>query len=246
MDLKKSNIKPKNSKSFWNNATEEKKLERLEESYNKMVVKKDGCWDWKGFIRPDGYVRISCGTKAIGAHIVSWMIHKGDIPSGIHVLHKCDFPTCTNPEHLFLGTHADNMADMIRKGRFVAVKGEDQGQAILTNELVLEIKELLLLGVKCKRIADDLGYARYSVYDINMDRSWKNIECKVKYKALTISDTYREKKLYGNAKLNINEVRKIKKLLKMGVAMTRIALYFNAGKTTIRRIKVGVAWKHVN
>jgi hypothetical protein len=57
--------------------------------------------------------------KRDGAHRVSWRIHYGEIPEGINVLHRCDVPACVNPEHLFLGTQADNMKDRAAKGRFI-------------------------------------------------------------------------------------------------------------------------------
>ncbi len=75
-----------------------------------------GCWLWMYGTAKAGY---GCCTYLgeVGAHRVSYVIHIGPIPSGQHVLHKCDVPQCVNPDHLVLGTNADNMADMARKGR---------------------------------------------------------------------------------------------------------------------------------
>ena len=75
-----------------------------------------GCWLWIGSQRR-GYGLIWDAGKQWLAHRVSWVIHSGAIPDGMHVLHKCDTPPCVNPQHLFLGTHAQNMADRDRKGR---------------------------------------------------------------------------------------------------------------------------------
>jgi hypothetical protein len=108
----------KKFKGFWKTATEEQKRERLAKEYNDRVIKQDGCWDWKTPLMRNGYTKIQTGRmKIIGGHRVSWIIHKGEIPEGLFVLHKCDNPKCTNPDHLFLGTHTDNVRDMIKKGR---------------------------------------------------------------------------------------------------------------------------------
>lgn len=77
-----------------------------------------GCWLWVGSTIPDGYGYFSVATnKNIGAHRVSWLLYRGSIPDGAHVLHRCDNPPCVNPDHLFLGDHAANVADRVAKGR---------------------------------------------------------------------------------------------------------------------------------
>lgn len=98
--------------------SDEEKYKRMIRSYEKNVIKSDGCWDWNGFVMSNGYGSISQGTnKQIGAHRASYIIHKGKISRNIMVLHKCDNRICTNPDHLFLGNQRDNMQDALKKGR---------------------------------------------------------------------------------------------------------------------------------
>ena len=76
-----------------------------------------GCWLWTGAAVPKGYGTFNIEGKFHRAPRVSWTLFRGDIPAGLLVLHHCDLPLCVNPEHLFLGTNADNQLDSIRKNR---------------------------------------------------------------------------------------------------------------------------------
>lgn len=96
----------------------------LAERFNKkwQPVTETGCWLWTGAITK-GYGMIGSGLgdrRTLLAHRVSWELCNGPVPAGLHVLHKCDTPACVNPDHLFLGTHTDNMCDMTKKGRQVS------------------------------------------------------------------------------------------------------------------------------
>lgn len=76
-----------------------------------------GCWIWTAYKDKNGYGRFALpGKKNIQAHRQAWIFKNGEIPDGLHVLHHCDNPSCVRVEHLFLGTHAENMADRDRKG----------------------------------------------------------------------------------------------------------------------------------
>lgn len=91
-----------------------------------MPVTKTGCKEWPLAKHVDGYGQVYARDKITRrkytflAHRVAWFLANGEIPKDMSVLHKCDNRICVNPEHLFLGTHQDNMADMLKKGRQVS------------------------------------------------------------------------------------------------------------------------------
>ena len=76
-----------------------------------------GCWEWMGCRMPHGHGQMTIDDKRVLVHRFAWILHNGPIPDGLHVCHHCDNGWCVRPEHLFLGTHQDNMADRDRKGR---------------------------------------------------------------------------------------------------------------------------------
>lgn len=145
-------------------------------TYEAHVVKQEGCWGWKGSKTPGGYgkvsVRIDKKPITISAHRLSYLAHKGDVPFGKLVLHKCDNPICTNPEHLFIGTHLENMQDKCTKGRSSTVKSISNAK--LTIENVLYIWSVRN-SVVAKTLANNLGVSEYTVRDIWLKRTWRHI-----------------------------------------------------------------------
>ena len=85
---------------------------------NCIPVPESGCWIWVGgWNSTSRYGRYRINGRYVDTHRLFYLMFKGEIPKGMHVCHKCDTPPCCNPDHLFVGTPADNMQDMIKKGR---------------------------------------------------------------------------------------------------------------------------------
>ena len=92
--------------------------------FEAKVEKREGCWIWKAARCRIGYGQFSQNGVNIRAHVFSYLYHVGDVPEGMNVLHKCDNPQCSNPDHLFLGSHSENMRDKWNKGRDNSVRNK--------------------------------------------------------------------------------------------------------------------------
>ncbi len=138
------------------------------------VIKSDGCWNWDWPNRHHGYGEINDGTgKILRANRVSWELHFGLIADSLFVLHSCDNPACVRPDHLFLGTQADNMEDCAKKGRAnrdAKTIGESHPMAKLSWILVDEIRasrqSTAWLARKFKVSID-------TIYKIRRGKLWK-------------------------------------------------------------------------
>lgn len=145
-------------------------LERFEEKF--VPVTESGCWLWTAAILRGGYGAFKINGMTGVAHRISFELYVGDIPEGLYVLHKCDIPSCVNPDHLFLGTHQDNMDDMRRKGRSIHAFGADHGRSKLTEKQILAIrKDKRIL----REIAADYGVGKAQISSIKRLEFWKHI-----------------------------------------------------------------------
>jgi hypothetical protein len=131
-----------------------------------------GCWLWTHTMFKTGYGSISVNGRPTKAHRVSWMLHHGKDPGQMHVLHKCDVPLCVNPDHLFLGTHAENMADMARKGR-AGQKGRTAPRNVkVTHD---QVRSIYHDDRPISAIAADYGITNTSVSNIKRRITWQHL-----------------------------------------------------------------------
>jgi hypothetical protein len=157
------------------------------------------CWVWTAATNWKGYGFLSRRTgeqRSTLAHRISWELAVGPIPEGLNVLHKCDRPSCCRPEHLFLGTLADNNRDMTAKGRHAksghpgfkrgdehwarktpdsVARGESSGGALITDETVRTIRNMAENGVQQKFIANKLGVSKYIVSRVVRRETWRHV-----------------------------------------------------------------------
>jgi hypothetical protein len=132
-----------------------------------------GCWVWLRALRQGyGAFGVSEGV-IIDAHRFSWWLHNGVIPQSAEVLHKCDNRRCVNPSHLFLGSKADNIADMVSKNR--QAKGERMPQAKLTTASAILIRRLSRIGIAHSKIAERFNVNLSNISQIVHRKTWKHV-----------------------------------------------------------------------
>ena len=151
--------------------------ERFNSKY--IMDPNSGCWLWTGTNNVAGYGIIMEWVKGKRgkalAHRMSYRINRGQIPEGIFVCHHCDTPACVNPDHLFLGTPADNTRDMVKKGRCAPCKGEATGSAKLREGDVRFVRELINRGKSYPRIARIYNVGTTCIGDIKTGKKWSHV-----------------------------------------------------------------------
>lgn len=132
----------------------------------------DGCWIWRGAPDAHGYGRLRVRGVTVKAHRFSYAIHKGEIPPDTCVCHLCDTPLCVNPDHLWLGSNADNIQDRTAKGR--SARGSSNGNAAaLTDD---DIRRVRLSDLPVKELADALNVHWSTIYGIRQRKTWKHLD----------------------------------------------------------------------
>lgn len=131
----------------------------------------DKCWEWQAsFLQQYGSFKVNRKTRA--AHKVAWELTYGEIPNGLWVLHTCDNAKCVNPNHLYLGTSADNVRDRVERGR--GAKGEGQASHKLTYVAVADIRRKHALeGVAIRALAREYNVSQKAIQCVVRGQSWK-------------------------------------------------------------------------
>lgn len=206
----------------------------------------DSCWPWTGWKDADGYGAIKLthqGQKLMArAPRVSYVLHYGDIPSGQIVRHKCDNPSCVNPAYLELGTTADNMADKVKRGRLPNQRGERNPANRLTD---LKVREIITVLAQPEpppqhRIAVMFGVSQMTVSLIRQGKVWSHIE-----RPAVLHTAKRSGSASGMSKLTDDDVREIRRLLRLGTSQAAIGSQFGVSQRAISSIHLGHTWRHV-
>ena len=158
------------------------------ELFRARIIKTKTCWFWSGLTRNRGYGATPYNGWTQAAHRVSWQIHRGPIPKGICVLHKCDNPPCVRPSHLWLGSVKDNNVDAKLKGRTARGDkngthlhperlqyGESHHGSVLTEQKVKEIRQKAKLGVIYDKLSEEYNIARSTISQVVRRQTWKNV-----------------------------------------------------------------------
>ena len=157
--------------------------ETQEQRFWRLTEKTSGCWNWVGAKTNAGYgvMCLKGQARYVYAHRYSFELHGGKLFPGVYVLHKCDIPSCVNPDHLYAGTQSDNLRDSWRRsGRvpagFCNRPGELNHQAKLTVDVVQKIRSLAGEGLRHRDIAVEVGVHQTTVSRVIGRRTWAHVE----------------------------------------------------------------------
>lgn len=202
---------------------------------NVSVGHESGCWIWNGGkSKKTGYGCFTYNNKSHSAHRASWKLFNGEIKNGLCVCHKCDVRLCVNPNHLFLGTHKDNMQDCKKKGRLKSHIGVKNNSCKLDVLSVLEIARSKETSVY---LSKKYNINRKMVTNIKNGYSWGHLT--------GIQHKKKINRFGSNApisKLTEDQVLEIAK----SVELRKItAKKYNVSKSTVQHIQLGSTWSHL-
>ena len=137
------------------------------------VIASDGCWWWSGGKNKHGYGTCCIGRSTRAVHRLMYELRVGEIPPGMHVLHRCDNRSCCRPDHLFLGVNADNVADRNAKGR--QARGERNAKSRLSLADVQTIRSRRAEGYTYSMIASEFGISDVAARKVATGRNYAHV-----------------------------------------------------------------------
>jgi hypothetical protein len=147
-------------------------LERRLQNY--IPEPNSGCWLWAGRLCGGGYGSLKVDGRRCQAHRASWEFHIGPIPAGLLACHKCDNPPCINPSHIFLGTHRDNLRDMVAKGR-VCKNNPSHRELYYSKVSVDDVRAIRADRRFYREISAEYGISIRQVCGIKTRSSWAHV-----------------------------------------------------------------------
>lgn len=208
----------------------------LSERLWSRIDKNRDCWEWVGPLNLHGYGQLKYRNRMYQAHRLAWELTNGPIPDNLFVCHKCDNPVCCRPDHLFLGTHADNMADMVAKGR--ARKGSDVYVSKLEEIDIPIIRELHAQGAKVPSIARKYNVKSNAIRRIIEGKTWKHIVSDV---GITVLPD--EECRYGMTETLVANIRA--DFATGMLSYNQLAKKYNISLGTIHDVVKRRTWKHI-
>lgn len=215
----------------------------------------DECWEWQGSYFTHGYGRIKRLGKTYRAHRLSYRFHKGPIPEGKIIMHRCDNPSCVNPSHLKCGTYAQNNLDKMRKGRCVTgddhhartnpellSRGEEHGRAHLSRSAVISMRR----EAREEGTTDHVFAKRYDVSNSAVHRAIKGVTWQ------HLNDNHppckKDRRPTGEevhtSKIDTNAARLVLTLASKGWSNRQIANAIDQTIRLVRRIAQRKTWQH--
>lgn len=176
------------------------------------VEKTQTCWLWKGAKNNMGYgmFMLESPDKML-AHRASWLLAGRELTAGLNVLHQCDTPACVNPDHMTVGSQRKNMKDMVarRRDRHVAHPGKRNGNSLLSDDGVRQIRERYARGERQHDLAVAFGVCGSLISAVVTGRAWKHVDAVVPehdlhepYRGLTDTEARRVRHLYRTTKVS--------------------------------------------
>jgi hypothetical protein len=174
------------------------------------------------------------------AHRLSYQCRYGPIPDNKPIVrHKCDTPSCVNPDHLIAGTTLDNNRDMHARGRAFRLRGELLSVSKLTDKSVMEIRQAMRAGAKSTELAKKFSVTHQAIAEVYTGETWKHVGGPIGHVG------YRQGERVYNSVLTSEKVIEIRRRFQMGETDKSIATFFGMKKSTIQAARTGRNWSHV-